>query len=501
MIVEPSQRLVVVSNRLPIVLKREAEGNWSVKPGAGGLVTALQPVLRNRGGVWIGWPGTTEEVPELKRILGEAAGGAGYRFKPVLLTEEEQHNFYFGYANEIIWPLFHDLTTMCNFDPSYLQAGVSVNRKYAEKITEAARPNDFVWVHDYHLMLTAQALRAMGYGGKVAFFLHIPFPPLDIFLKLPQRKALLRGLLDYDMLGFQTARDRRNFIQCVRTLLKEAQVKTQGRLHTVKTPTREVRVGAFPIGIDFNEFAKHAQTSEVRQRAEQIYGQLGGGQIVLGVDRLDYTKGIPDRMNAFRLALRRHPELRGKLTLVQIVVPSRADIPRYAELKEEIERLVGEINGEFTSAEWTPIKYIHRNMPREELLAYYRAAETALVTPLKDGMNLVAKEFCAASTDENATLILSEFAGAAAQLHGGALLVNPHDLEAVAEAIYQAYTMDPGERRGRMRRMRRAVRTEDIFWWVDAFMRAAIERDLRDFPVMEEYIPGREMEEPGREAA
>ena len=486
--------LIVASNRLPFTLTRQEDGTFQIEPGTGGLITALLPVLRDRGGVWVGWPGISEEIDNIDDLLEEATRKSGYRLRPVLLTEDERRKFYHGFSNEIIWPLFHDLQTLCNFDPGYWRVYQNVNRHYAEVLAQNSNEGDFIWVHDYHLMNVAMELRRLRANVKIAFFLHIPFPPLDIFVKLPWRFQLLRALVEYDLIGFQTLRDQRNFIQCVRMLMNDVAVHGKGRLLTLRDSGRNVPVGSFPIGIDFNAYVKRATEKEVADKAAALRNMLPNRQLILGVDRLDYTKGIPHRLEAFRNALARYPELHERVTLIQVVVPSREDIPQYYELKSRIEGLVGEINGQFTQpGGWVPIHYVFRSLEQSDLLAYYRAAEIALITPLKDGMNLVAKEYCACSIEEDCVLILSEFAGAAAQLQRGALFVNPYDMEGVADAIYRAFTMDITERRARMRRMRRAVREQDIFWWVDSFLRAAIAKDLSAFPLPEDYVPQNDM--------
>ncbi len=490
-----ADRLVVASNRLPFVLSRE-QGRWKLLPGAGGLVSALAPVLRNRGGMWVGWPGPagTHNGEDVKTILANAMGDAGYSLKPVLLTEDEEDKFYQGFSNEVIWPLFHDIHSHCNFDPGYWQAYQQVNLKFAQVIHRHHQQNDFIWVHDYHLMSVAKELRLLGIESKIGFFLHIPFPPLDIFLKLPWRFQLLRALLEYDLIGFQTPRDRRNFMQCLRTLLPDAVVLGKGQVLNAHIGGHDVRLGTFPIGIDYVEYARRASAPEVTELVGRLRKDLPNRQLILGLDRLDYTKGICERFEAFRNALSRYPDLHQKVTLIQVVVPSREDIPKYHALKMEMERLVGEINGQFTRPGWVPIHYMFRSLSPNELLAYYRIAEIALITPLKDGMNLVAKEFCAASVEEDGVLILSEFAGAAAQLQKGALMVNPYDVEGVADALYRAFVMPKAERRARMRKLRRAIREYDIFWWVDGFLRAVIAKDLTDFPQPEEYVPQTEMD-------
>lgn len=488
-------RLVVVSNRLPVAIGRDPDtGEWRAKPSSGGLVTAMTPVLGRRGGVWIGWPGTVDEDGvDLGRVLGEANRDLEYTLHPVPLSTRERDNFYYGFSNEILWPLFHDFLTLYNFDPDYWHAYEGVNRKFAEVVVEHAGPDDYVWVHDYHLMNVAREMRELGWEGRVGYFLHTPFPAPDIYLKLPWRLEILRGLLNYDLVGFQTLRDRRNFLHCVRTLLTDVPMAGTGAVVTCQVGGRPIRVGSFPISIDFQAFADGASDPGVVERAQEIRGNLPGRRFILGVDRLDYTKGIPYRLQAFDRAMRRYPELRRKVSLIQVVVPSREDIPEYSELKEEIERLVGQINGSWTESGWVPIHYIYRSLSRPELLAAYRSADAALVTPLKDGMNLVAKEYCAAKVDAPGVLILSEFAGAADQLQAGALLVNPYDIEGMAAAIRRAITMPEEERTARMALLRDVVREQDIFWWVRLFFRAALEESVEDFPRLQVYEPRSEV--------
>lgn len=483
--------LVVASNRLPVVVVRHPDGRCELVPGSGGLITALVPVLRDRGGVWVGWPGTCGELSSLEPELAAAGERAGYRLEPVSLTVDEERKFYQGFSNEIIWPLFHDLQSHCNFDPEYWEVYQRVNHRYAEALARHCREDDFLWVHDYHLTSVATELRRLGRSAHLAFFLHIPFPPLDIFLKLPWRFQLLRALLDYDLVGFQTPRDLRNFLGCVRHLMPEVRVQgRRGQIQTLQLDQREVRAGSFPISIDFNAFMKRAAASEVGEKVAELKAMLPNRELIVGIDRLDYTKGIPQRLRAFGHALERYPELHERVTLIQVVVPSREEIPRYHDLRTEIEQLVGEINGKFTRpGGWVPIHYVFRSLTGTDLLAYYRAAQIALITPLKDGMNLVAKEYCACSIEEENALILSEFAGAAAELQHGALLVNPYDIEGMAEAIHRAVQMPIDERRARMRRMRRVIRNHDIFWWVDSFLRAAIAKDLSAFPQPDDYVP------------
>lgn len=461
-----SRRLVLVSNRLPTTLETGPDGP-ALKPSSGGLVTAMRPVFQTRKGYWVGWLGEGRQE-DMERLL-EPRAREGCQLVPVSLTPTERKGFYTGFSNEIVWPLFHDLQSRCNFDPSYWNAYTGVNRKFAEAAARVSTAESLIWVHDYHLMMVGECLRGMGVQARMGFFLHIPFPALDIFEKLPWRSEILRALFQYDVIGLQTHRDRRNFLGCVRRLLPEIDLERRDDEVRARLDGRVTVIRSFPIGIDFDEFARHAKQPDVTRRAEEIYRDLGGRRIVLGVDRLDYTKGVPERLKAFQHFLATWRNLRRKISLVQVVVPSRESIPEYRELKRETERLISQINGQYGDPGWMPVHYIHRRVERAELVALYRAADTALVTPLKDGMNLVAKEFCAAQEGEQGALILSEFAGAAEQLREGSILVNPYDVYGVADALHAAYRMPRAERMERMKKLRRKVRNANVFRWCEDF--------------------------------
>jgi len=482
-------RLVAVSNRLPISLTKK-EGTWSVEPGSGGLVTALAPVLRNRGGIWIGWPGTSQEV-DFESVFGDASSATGYDLIPVQMNEEEVTGYYEGFANQVIWPLFHDMQSFCNFDPSFWYTYISVNNKFADKIVNNTSPDDYIWVHDYHLFHVGKFLHDRGRLNRTGFFLHIPFPPMDIFVRLPWRMEILEALMDYDLVGFQTFRDRKNFLDCLQRYFPDTGVRGRGSVVQVNFRGRVVRIGYFPISIDYQGLLQEANSEGSIKWYRSFKEKFQDYTLVLGVDRMDFTKGLPQRLEGFRDALKRYPEIREKVILTQILVPSRRTLTTYQTLKASIDRLIGEINGQFATMGWDPIHYHYRSLGLNELLALYHRADIALVTPLKDGMNLVAKEYCACSIQNNGVLILSEFAGAAAELHKGALLVNPHDIEGMADALFYAFNMDWEEKRHRMKKMRQVVRRRDIFRWVDSFLQAAFTINLNNFqPVKEEYVPG-----------
>ena len=459
--------MILVSNRLPTNIEPGPDGPV-LKPSSGGLVTALKPLFKARKGYWIGWLGEGDGE-EAEELLAASAADSACQLIPVALTAGERKGFYTGFSNEIVWPLFHDLQARCNFDPSYWKAYVSVNRKFAEATARVARHDSVVWVHDYHLMLVGEYLRGQGMRSRVGFFLHIPFPPVDIFEKLPWRTQILRALFRFDVIGFQTPRDQRNFLGCVRRFLPDVDLQRNDSEVRACSEGRVTMIRSFPIGIDFDEFNTHAQRPEIAGRVAEVREDMRGRQIILGVDRLDYTKGLPERLRAFQHLFATYKNLRRQVSLVQIVVPSRESIPKYRELKLETEMLISQINGQFGDPGWMPIHYIHRSVERPELIALYRAADIALITPIKDGMNLVSKEFCASQVEQRGVLILSEFAGSAEQLNNGAILVNPYDFGAVAEALHLAFRMEPGERTQRMRKLRRRVRNANVFRWCDDF--------------------------------
>lgn len=465
-------RLVVVSNRLPVMIENR-DGAWTVRAGAGGLVTALAPLLNRVGGVWIGWPGAGgADESQVAQLLDQHSHDVGYDLKPVPMSQVQVEGFYQGYCNEIIWPLFHDLPSRCNFVPDYWQNYLAVEQTFADVVVRDLKPNDFIWVQDYHLLGLGRRLRERGVTNRIGFFLHVPFPPPEIFRRLPWRTEILEGLLYNDIVGFQTPRDLENFLDCTRRLLPDVRRRKQNGVVRCIHDGRSTAFGVFPIGIDYLHFSADAASEDIARRVRKLRHDISGQQIVLGLDRLDYTKGVPERLRAFHLALQRYPELHRKVSLMQIVVPSRQSVPEYQELKARIEQMVAQINGEFTQPGWIPIHYVYRSFDRAELLTHYRAADVALVTPLKDGMNLVAKEYCACQTDGNGVLILSEFAGAAIQFDDAAILVNPHDIDSVAAAIRAGVLRTPADRRRAMRRLRNVVRKQDVFWWLDQFLGA-----------------------------
>lgn len=484
-----SSKIIIVSNRLPVVLKRSGK-QWTATPASGGLVTAMSPVMDRQGGKWIGWPGVGHSKGVAEAIQS-ASNDLGYKLIPTELSQSQVDGFYYGFANEILWPLLHGFETRCNFDPGHWQNYREANALFARTAVQNSGSRDFLWIHDYHLMLVANQIRKAGQRRKCGFFLHIPFPPPDVFFKLPWRKEILEGLLAFDLVGFQTLRDRRNFIQCLRQMgLEELTVRGRRAVVDITLGSQKLRAGAFPISIDYQGIAARAASEDIASMSWLFHEKFPSRQIMIGMDRLDYTKGIPERLEAFRYALQKYPEMMEKITLVQVTVPSREKVHEYENLRAQIEQLVGEINGELTSiGDWVPIHYIHRSFGRDDVLCMLRAAEIAIITPLRDGMNLVAKEYCASDVNEHGVVILSEFAGVAAEFKRRALLVNPYDREGMADAIFRAFHMGPGERKRRMHKLRRIVRKNDIFNWTGSFLAAAGEVEQSRVQEVEDFTP------------
>jgi len=467
------QELVVVANRLPVdvTLDEEGEPSWTRSPG--GLVTALAPVMSRTSGAWVGWGGS----PGLELEPFEVDGT---ELVPVMLTETDVERYYEGFANDTLWPLYHDVIAPPQFHRQWWDAYRRVNERFAQAAAANAAHGATVWVHDYQLQLVPAYLRALRPDLRIGYFHHIPFPPLEIFAQLPWRKQVVEGLLGADLIGFQRGGDAANFVRIVRRL---TDLTTRGQMITVDEGTpdqRHVRAAAFPISIDSHAFDQLARTEAVQRRAKEIRSELGDPEhLLLGVDRLDYTKGIRHRIKAYGELLEDGRLSATSTTLVQVASPSRENVGAYQQLRDDVELLVGRINGDHGQVGHAPVQYLHQSFPMEEMAALYLAADVMLVTALRDGMNLVAKEYVAARSDERGALVLSEFTGAADELVG-AVLVNPHDIDGMKDAITYAVHMDPRESRKRMRRLRRRVLTHDVAAWSEQFLATLTAVPVRD---------------------
>jgi trehalose 6-phosphate synthase len=454
----PAARLVVLSNRLPVRrVRRHGHAEW--ERSSGGLVSALVPALEDSGGTWIGWSGAAGRAPE-------PFEHDGIRYGVVPLSAQEVDAFYHGFANRTLWPLYHDGVRTPEFHRAWWGPYCDVNRRFAEACAAQTGARDVAWVQDYHLQLVPAFLRALRPRARIGFFLHIPFPPVELFGHLPWRRELLEGLLGADVVGFQTREGAQNFLRCVRRYTT-ARVVGDSIHHGERT----IRADAFPISIDFARHDALSRAEEVRSRVGRLKKRLGGRRILLGVDRLDYTKGIDVRFKAFEGLLERRADVAARIAFIQIAVPSRESVGDYAEMRGHIEQTVGRINGEHGEPGLVPIQYMYRSVSPEVLSAYYAAADVMVVTPLRDGMNLVAKEFVASRGDEGGVLVLSEFAGAARELRT-ALLVNPYDVDGTIAEIERALDMSAEEAGRRMRVLRRVVEVHDVHRWSASFLEA-----------------------------
>ncbi|WP_424931186.1 alpha,alpha-trehalose-phosphate synthase (UDP-forming) [Amaricoccus macauensis] len=441
------------------------------EPKVGGLAVAIWEALRERGGgVWFGWSGETlERETRGVRLFAED----NVDFALADLTEAEYEGYYLGYANRALWPVFHYRVDLAHFDDHEFAMYEEVNRRFGRLLAQFTRTDDTVWIHDYHFLLMGQEMRQSGWEGPMGFFLHIPFPAPEIFTSLPQHNRIARALCAFDLIGFQTDRDRANFERYLREIGR-ATFLDDGRIRAFD---HVFRTKAYPIGIDADEILGLAEGEEGTAAASRLGRIIDQRALVLGVDRMDYSKGLPNRMEAFGRMLDDHEHTRGRVSFLQIAPPSRSDVDAYQDLRAELDQLSGRINGDYGDLDWVPIRYLARGYPREMLAGLYRLSRVGLVTPLYDGMNLVAKEFVAAQNPEDpGVLVLSEFAGAAEQLDG-AILVNPHDISATADAIYQGINMPLDERIERWKSMDSGVRDRSIAWWRKSFL-----EDLEKIP-------------------
>ena len=487
-------RLLIVSNRLPITVRADAGGAVHVERSAGGLATGLSGPHEKSGGLWIGWPGETEDFDERGRA--EVARRCDeLRLVPVSLTKEDIRAYYESFANGVLWPVFHYLVGEAPLYVPDWEAYERANDRFAEAVAAVWKPGDVVWVQDYQLMRVPALLRKRIPEARIGFFLHIPFPASDVFRTLPARAPLLEGMLASDLVGFHTSSYLRHFASSVLWVLG-APVDVD----CVRWKGREVTLGAFPMGVDAAAFAEKSLGPDVDARVLDIRGVGTDVHLLVGIDRLDYTKGIPRRLLAFERLLQLHPELREKARLIQVAVPSRTNVDAYQEFRAEVDRLVGRINGAFATPRWTPVHYLYRNLSEQEVVDLYRAADVMLVTPLRDGMNLVAKEFAASRTDGDGVLVLSEFAGASSEL-AEAVHVNPYDVDGVAESLVRALTMPEDERRVRMKGLRERVLRWDVQHWASSFLtsleKATVTSETRPVgPKVEHAVSSRLREAP-----
>lgn len=454
-------RLVIVSNRV---------ADLTNTAQAGGLAVGVGDSLRQRGGVWLGWDGQRlkyEEPPEPRiRKMGPVS------LATIPLTQQDYDEYYLGFSNSVLWPLFHYRLDLVDYKSEFLEGYRRVNGKFADALMTILQPDDVIWIHDYHLIPLASELRRRGCTQRMGFFLHIPFPPPEILAAVPRHKWLVECLLDFDVIGFQTNTDLGNLQHYVAD-----QLGCEMSGNVIRTGEREVISGCFPIGIDVDAFSQMAQRPNEEVQIETHRRRVLRRKQIIGVDRLDYTKGLPDRLRAFERLLELYPEHVKNVALIQIATPTREEVEAYADIRRELEALSGAINGRYADFNWTPVRYMYRTVPRDALAALFRVSQVGFVTPLRDGMNLVAKEYVAAqSMDDPGVLVLSKFAGAAEELRE-ALIVNPYDSDDMARALNRALTMSLEERQERQQALIERIREKDANWWLKSFMDALENRN------------------------
>ena len=454
-------KTIIVSNRLPVKITLKDQ-NISYKPSEGGLATGLSSIYKKSNNLWIGWPGMYVKKREERDLI--TTDLAKENMAPVFLSKQLIKDFYEGFSNETIWPTYHYFNQYAIYNQEKFDAYIKANEEFSNEVVKLAEPDDTIWIHDYQLLLLPKMLRAKLPEANIGFFQHIPFPSYEVFRMLPWRKEILFGMLGADLIGFHTYDDMRHFLSSVSRLAGIS--NSRGRIETGK---RIIEVDAFPMGIDYDKYAKSAATPKTIEKEIRYRTSLGDQKLILSIDRLDYSKGIPQRLEAFELFLQRHPEYQDKVSLILIVVPSRDNVEQYQELKEEVDLLVGRINGRYGKLNWTPVHYFYRSFPIEALSAFYRMAHVAQVTPMRDGMNLVCKEYIASRLDQKGVLILSEMAGAAKEL-SDAILINPNNINRMVEAIYQALTMPEDEQVKRISVMQETLKRYNIHHWVNIFM-------------------------------
>jgi trehalose 6-phosphate synthase/phosphatase len=454
-------KTIIVSNRLPVKIKEE-QGKLEYKPSEGGLATGLGSIYKEGNNLWVGWPGMAFTKSSIKEEVTKNL--KKQNMKPVFLSAQEIEDFYEGFSNETLWPNFHYFNQYAVYNEDLWTAYQKVNRKFAREVEDVLEDGDTVWIHDYQLLLVPQMIRETNPNIAIGFFLHIPFPSYESFRLLPWRRELLNGMLGSDFLGFHTYDDMRHFLSSVSRL---AGLGNQNG--KINVDNRVVMADALPMGIDYDKYAESAASPETLAREVRYRTSIGDVKLILSIDRLDYSKGIPQRLRAFELFLERYEKYHQKVSIFMVVVPSRDTVPKYKQLKEEIDLLVGRINGRFARLNWTPVHYFYRSFPLPALSAFYRMSQVALVTPMRDGMNLVCKEYIASRLDKKGVLILSEMAGSSKEL-SDAIIINPNDIEQQVSAIHQALTMTEKEQMSRMEIMQESIRRYSIHQWVKLFM-------------------------------
>jgi len=468
------RKIHIISNRLPFSINKEKD-DFQLTPSVGGLATGMRSIYKEYEGSWIGWTGIAADNLSMEDEKNIDKKLKDENCLSVHLTQEEINLYYEGFSNNVIWPLFHYFTQYIEYNPAYWEAYQKVNRKFADKALEILEDGDTIWIHDYQLMLVPEMIKTAMPKVTIGFFLHIPFPSFEVFRILPWRNELIKGVLGADLIGFHTYDYERHFFSSVRRLLGY-----EISFNQIHLEDRIVMADAFPMGIDYDKFAEKAseiiqkpiaERSELHRELEKYFHLSPDRKLILSIDRLDYTKGIPNRLRAFESFLEKYPKFRNEVTLIMLVVPSRDTVEQYRLLKSEVDELVGHINGRFGGVNYTPVWYFYRSLPFENLIELYSTSDVALITPVRDGMNLVAKEYIASRINQSGVIIISEMAGVAQEM-GEAIMINPNNEDEIADSIYQALTMPKEEQKSRMDFLQKRIKRYDVFKWASEFIKS-----------------------------
>ncbi len=482
-------KLVIVSALLPVFLEKEGK-NYTAKVSPGGLVTALKQSYKRRKALWIGWHGNDYYSEKIKKIVQDAGKSEGFNLLPVPLKKREKEYFFNGFSNKIIWPLFHGFPQFCQFENEYYKAYESVNKKFAKVILDVADKEDFIRVHDYHFFLLPKYLKK-NKNLNIGFFLHIPFPHPEMFFKIPWRVELLEAFLNYNTIGFHTQIDRKNFLDCITELIPEIRIEKKNTIYNILFKRRKIKVGVFPISVEFEKYNSTAE--KVNSKLKELKNTFKDKKLIFCADRLDYTKGLVEKVKIFRRFLEKYPKFWNKVVFVEAVSKNIKKSIEYDQLKKEFEHKISELNGIFGNKSYQPFIYLQKRLDFEDLVSYYRYSDVCLITSIRDGLNIVSKEFISSNIDKKGVLVLSEFAGAATELYKDSFLINPYNIERNADILYRALSLNSKDRLKRMENLRKHVRKYDITWWVDAFLKVAVGTGIEKFPKLEEYIPLHEL--------
>ncbi len=481
------ENIILVSALIPVSIEEE-NGEYKAKVSPGGLITTLSQSIKGKSVKWFGWYGFEKFSKHIEELIIEEGKKKGLNLFPISLSKEEIYNFFNMFSNGVIWPLFHSFTQYCRFNEDYWHFYKKANEKFARKILKHIDKDTVLWVHDYHFFLLPKYIKEKNKNVKINFFLHIPFPSPEIFLKLPWRKEIIDGFLNFDFAGFHTQIDKENFINCVKHFYNVKEEKAD-YFTDIYIQGKKIRLASIPISIDFNFYDKSARKKETVKIFKDLKEKYKDKHLIISVDRIDYTKGLVEKLNGYRRFLEKYPEYREKVVLMISTAPNVKKLPEYENLEKEFHHKIAEINGSLGTENWRPVLFINRRLSLEELTAYYRTADISLITPIKDGLNIVCKEYAASNVDLNGAVILSEFAGASTEIGDFVYLVNPNDIENIADTIKKVIEEKQEIKKEKMENLRKHINKFNIYWWAETYFKIAEGKNINNFPKIYKNYP------------